>query len=122
MASLADAPKLVGFFSYSREDDEGSKGKLSTLRECIQEELRGQLGRSRTDFGLWQDKTAIAHGKLWENEITSAVAESVFFIPIITPTAVRSYHCKLPTRFWREKKSLAVMISFFPFFTSPFPR
>ena len=29
MASLADAPDLVGLFSYSREDDEGSGGKLS---------------------------------------------------------------------------------------------
>src|SRR5262245_63271555 len=50
MSSLSDAPDLVGFFSYSREDDEGSGGKLSKLRERIQEELRGQLGR---DFRLW---------------------------------------------------------------------
>jgi hypothetical protein len=27
MASLADAPDLVGFFSYSREDDDGSGEK-----------------------------------------------------------------------------------------------
>src|SRR3989442_1053690 len=94
MASLADAPDLVGFFSYSREDDEGSGGKLSKLRERIQEELRSQLGRTKRDFRLWQDKTAIAHGTLWEDEIKSAIAESVFFIPIITPTTVRSHHCK----------------------------
>jgi tetratricopeptide (TPR) repeat protein len=94
MSSLADAPDLVGFFSYSREDDEDSGGKLSKLRERIQKELRGQLGRTRRDFRLWQDKTAIAHGKLWEDEIKSAITESVFFVPIITPTAVRSPHCK----------------------------
>src|SRR5215472_19053894 len=92
MSSLADAPDLVGFFSYSREDDEGSGGKLSKLRERIQEELRGQLGRTKRDFRLWQDKTAISHGELWEDRIKTAIAESVFFIPIITPTAVRSYH------------------------------
>jgi hypothetical protein len=94
MASLADAPDLVGFFSYSREDDEDSGGKLSKLRERIQAELRGQLGRTRLDFRVWQDKTAIAHGTLWEQEIKSAIAESVFFIPIITPTVVRSRYCK----------------------------
>jgi len=92
MSSLAEAPDLVGFFSYSREDDEDSGGKLSKLRERIQAELRGQLGRA--NFRLWQDKTAIAHGKLWEEEIKSAIAQSVFFIPIITPTAVRSRHWK----------------------------
>ena len=45
MPSLADLPGLVGFFSYSREDDEGSGGRLSKLRERIQAELRLQLGR-----------------------------------------------------------------------------
>src|SRR6516165_2209399 len=106
MSSLADAPDLVGFFSYSREDDEDSGGKLSKLRERIQAELRGQLGRTKKDFRLWQDKTAIAHGELWEDRIKSAVAESVFFIPIITPTAVKSYHCKFEFDSFlaREKK------------------
>src|SRR5580700_445790 len=94
MASLSDLPALVGFFSYSREDDDDSNGRLSALRDRIQRELRGQLGRLRTDFRLWQDKAAIPHGALWEDEIKSAVAQSAFFIPIVTPTTVRSPHCK----------------------------
>ena len=68
MSSLADFPELVGFFSYSREDDEDSNGALSALRDRIQRELRGQLGRSFKSFRLWQDKEAIAPGKLWESE------------------------------------------------------
>lgn len=95
MSSLSDLAELVGFFSYSRDDDEGSDGNLSRLRSRIQEELRAQLGRSRHDLRLWQDKSAIAHGKLWEAEIKTAIADSVFFIPIVTPTAVRSSHCKI---------------------------
>jgi hypothetical protein len=66
MSSLADLPELVGFFSYSRDDDIGSHGALSALRERIQHELRAQLGRSFKGFRLWQDKEAIASGKLWE--------------------------------------------------------
>jgi hypothetical protein len=94
MSSLADLPELVGFFSYSREDDEGSHGALSALREYIQHELRAQLGRSFKNFRLWQDKEAIPSGTLWESEIKNAVAQSVFFIPIITPTVVASTFCK----------------------------
>jgi hypothetical protein len=94
MASLADTPDLVGFFSYSREDDEGSGGRLSKLRERIQEELRAQLGRTKRDFRRWQDKASISQGELWEDNIKKAVAESVFFIPIITPTTVKSRYCK----------------------------
>jgi hypothetical protein len=94
MGSLADFPEIIGFFSYSREDDDDSKGALSGLRDRIQRELRGQLGRGRADFRLWQDTAAIAHGTLWEDQIKSAVAQSLFFIPIVTPTALRSRHCK----------------------------
>ena len=59
MSSLAELPNLVGFFSYSREDDEGSDGKLSKLRMRVQEELRAQLGRTKKDFSLFQDQAAI---------------------------------------------------------------
>jgi hypothetical protein len=122
MSSLADASDLVGFFSYSREDDEGSGGKLSKLRERIQEELRGQLGRTKRDFRLWQDKTAIAHGKLWEDEIKSAIAEAAFFIPIITPTAARSHHCKFEfDSFLAREKELGRTDLVFPFLYIPVP-
>jgi TIR domain len=94
MSSLADLPELVGFFSYSREDDNDALGALSALRERIQRELRSQLGRQPRTFRLWQDKEAIPYGKHWKAEIESAVAQSVFFIPIITPTAVAIPDCK----------------------------
>jgi hypothetical protein len=83
MSTLADLPELVGFFSYSREDDEAFKGTLSALRDSIHRELSAQLGRSKTTFRLWQDQAAIAPGKLWESEINAAVNQAVFFIPIV---------------------------------------
>lgn len=91
MSSLAEREELVGFFSYSRRDDQHSDGALSRLRARIQDELRLQLGR---DFRLWQDTAAIPEGALWEDEIKRAIAESVFFIPIVTPSAVSSAHCR----------------------------
>lgn len=94
MSSLADLPEIVGFFSYSREDDSDSHGSLSALRNRIQGELRGQLGRTAKTFRLWQDKEAIPSGTLWETEINNAVAQAVFFIPIITPTVVASPYCR----------------------------
>ena len=93
MSSLADLSYLVGFFTYSREDDEGSNRALSGLREAIQNELSAQLGRTHKDFRIWQDKSAISLGTLWEKQISQGVSESVFFIPIITPRALRSQHC-----------------------------
>jgi hypothetical protein len=94
MLSLADLPELVGFFSYSRDDDEGSMGALSSLRDAIQRELSAQLGRTKKNFRLWQDREAIAPGKLWETQIKTAIEQSVFFIPIVTPRTVKSSYCK----------------------------
>jgi TIR domain len=94
MSSLANLPEVIGFFSYSREDDEAFEGTLSALREGIQRELSAQLGRSKATFRLWQDQVAIAPGQLWESEIKAAVEQAVFFIPIVTPRAVNSHHCK----------------------------
>jgi TIR domain/WD domain, G-beta repeat len=93
MSSLADLPEIIGFFSYSREDDEAFKGTLSALRDGIQRELSAQLGRSKRTFRLWQDQEAIAPGRLWESEIKTAVEQAVFFIPIVTPRAVNSNYC-----------------------------
>ena len=81
----------MGFFSYSRRDDEHSQGSLSRLRARIFSELRLQLGR---DFRLWQDTAAIPDGALWEDEIRRAISGAVFFIPIVTPSAVHSEHCR----------------------------
>ncbi len=53
MSSLVENQKLFGFFSYSREDDQGSRGALSALRDAIQNELSAQLGRSQADFLVW---------------------------------------------------------------------
>jgi hypothetical protein len=94
MSTLAELPELVGFFSYSREDDEAFVGRLSALRDSIYRELSAQLGRSKTTFRLWQDQEAIAPGMLWESEINAAVDQAVFFIPIVTPRAANSKYCK----------------------------
>jgi uncharacterized membrane protein YeaQ/YmgE (transglycosylase-associated protein family) len=102
MSSLVELPELVGFFSYSRQDDEHSEGALSRLRTRIQRELRLQLGR---DFRLWQDTAAIPNGALWEDEIKRAIAESAFFIPIVTPSAVGSTHCRFEFEAFLERES-----------------
>jgi formylglycine-generating enzyme required for sulfatase activity len=102
MSSLADLPDLVGFFSYSRRDDEHSLGALSRLRARIQSELRLQMGR---DFRLWQDTAAIPEGALWENEIKRAISESVFFIPIVTPSAVGSAQCRFEFEAFLQRES-----------------
>jgi hypothetical protein len=122
MSSLAELPELVGFFSYSREDDESYEGRLSVLRKGIQHELSAQLGRTKATFRLFQDKEAIAPGKLWEEEIQTAVDQSVFFIPIVTPRAVNSDYCKFEFEaFLARERALGRADLVFPILYVPVP-
>jgi TIR domain len=95
MSSLADfySSDLVGFFSYLRLDDESADGSMLALRKAIHRELSNQLGRSRRDFRIWQDNAAIPDGLFWEEEITQAINQSTFFVPILTPRALAGPHC-----------------------------
>jgi TIR domain len=120
MSTLAELSEIVGFFSYSREDDEAYKGRLSALRESIQQELGAQLGRSKATFRLWQDKAAIAPGQLWEAEINAAVTQSAFFIPIVTPRMINSRYCQFEfDAFLAREKALARTDLIFPILYVP---
>jgi formylglycine-generating enzyme required for sulfatase activity len=87
MSSYADLPHLAGFFSYSHDDDVRSGGALALLRRRICGELGKRLGRR---LWLWQDEETIPSGPLRADEVGKAIAESVFFIPIVTPSALKS--------------------------------
>jgi hypothetical protein len=94
VSSLAKLQEVCGFFSYSRRDDRDSGGRLSKLRDAIVRELSSQLGRNEKTFQIFQDQQDIPRGALWEKEIENAINRAVFFIPIVTPRAVSSDHCK----------------------------
>jgi hypothetical protein len=94
MASLAELPKLIGFFSYSRNDDEGDDGAVLNLANRIYRELRSQLGRNDQNFKLWRDKDALAAGEHWKEKLKEAVSEAAFFIQLVTPSAVNSGFCR----------------------------
>jgi hypothetical protein len=81
----------VGFWSYSRLDDELSGGKLSAIRRLLQAELQQQYGKDRIQ--IFQDAAAISHGAEWEQEIGASLSRSTFFIPIITPGFIQSEWC-----------------------------
>jgi hypothetical protein len=78
MPSLADLPELIGLLSYSVDDAAHFLGALSRLRAAIQRELEGQLGRSENTVRLYSLRSKIL------------IERSVFFIPVITPTALGS--------------------------------
>jgi len=92
----------VGFWSYSRNDDQFSRGRLSQLRSLLLAELRTQYGRD--DIQLFQDVSAIPSGADWERVTSGAIGDSTFFIPIITPFYMQSEWCARETKMFEARE------------------
>jgi hypothetical protein len=89
----------VGFISYAAEDDELSDGAMLALRGRFLSELKIQLG---CDVRLWQYEHTIPQGPQWESTLKQAISESEFFIPIMSPVALRSDACEVEYRLFLD--------------------
>ncbi len=93
----------IGFWSYARQDDDASEGRLSALRAQLRSELQTQYGRE--PIKVFQDVAAIPPGAEWEAEIRNALDRSTFFIPIITPNFVESEWCIREVQIFLEREA-----------------
>ena len=92
----------IGFWSYSRQDDEHSGGRLSQLRARLSSELQINYGRDRVQ--IFQDSAAIPYGADWDGVIRDALNRSTFFIPILTPNFIQSEFCLTEVEIFLERE------------------
>ena len=108
-------PTTYGFWSYARQDNQISDGKLNLLRLRIQAKLQGLVGTSPVD--IWQDTSNLQYGDVWHEQITFNINRSSFFIPIITPSFLQSkYCCEETNQFLKREASLKRTDLIFPIF------
>jgi hypothetical protein len=100
---MADRLRPTGFWSYTRDDDRISNGRLSRLRTLLTDELQGLLGRL-PKVHIFQDVAMIDPGTDWENEIHKALDQSSFFIPIVTPGFLQSEMCCMEMMRFRDRE------------------
>ena len=89
-APQEDSCDLRVFWSYAHKDDERTNGAITTLRKRIQEEYALQTG---SEANIFQDTKDIAWGMDWRKTIRQSLGVTTFFIPVITPTYLRSPNC-----------------------------
>ncbi|MCA3332608.1 MAG: toll/interleukin-1 receptor domain-containing protein, partial [Roseomonas sp.] len=92
----------VGFWSYTRSDDDSARGKLSQLRVLVANELQHLVGRE--PVRLFQDTRAIPPGTQWEDEIRDALGQSSFLVPIVTPALLQSEWCCREIAIFHERE------------------
>jgi anti-anti-sigma factor len=97
------ALKPAGFWSYTTSDDAASHGRLSRLRCLLADEMQAKIGRL-PKVTIFQDVKTIPYGSNWQNQITTAIDGSSFFLPIITPAFLQSEGCYREVQSFRDRQ------------------
>lgn len=79
------------FWSYAHEDNRLDGGGILGLATHLREELSLSAG---TDIAFFVDRDELKWGEEWRRRIDTALAQTTFFIPIITPRFFASEECR----------------------------
>jgi F-box protein 11 len=80
-----------GFFSYTRVDNEYTSGLVRNVHKYIEKEVQSQIGEH---FRLFLDVDDIEPGVKWQRRIEEVVHSSIIFIPVLTPSFLKSAWCR----------------------------
>lgn len=86
-----NSTRSVGFWSYTRRDDDLEDGRILRLATKIQSEYELITGE---ELKLFIDKENVEWGDEWRRVTDTALVETAFFIPIITPKYLQSEECR----------------------------
>lgn len=85
---MADAK---GFWSYAHDDDAADEGRIRALAERLAAEYALITGSS---IDIFVDRSAIKWGDEWRRTIDTALSETAFFMPVITPRYFTRPECR----------------------------
>jgi hypothetical protein len=82
---------VAGFWSYAHGDNELDGGAVLELARLIAAEYNLISGEP---LELFVDQRSIAWGENWRERIDSSLAQTTFFIPIVTPRYFTRPECR----------------------------
>jgi hypothetical protein len=80
-----------GFWSYAHQDEDQARGRISRLAQRIRDEFSLITG---DDLELFLDRESLAWGDAWRLRIDTALQDTTFFIPVITPRYFKREECR----------------------------
>src|ERR1039458_7944513 len=81
----------AGFWGLSHQDNKTARGGILELASLIMEEYNLLSGEP---LELFVDHDSIAWGEEWRTRVDSSLAQTTFFIPIITPRYFMRSECR----------------------------
>jgi len=88
----------MAFMSYAHIDNDDDR--LTEFRKRLSKEVGKYTG---DEFPIFQD-TDIEWGQNWKERIENSLDEVTFFIPIITPSFIKSNNCQKELLIFRDRE------------------
>ncbi|QXF82084.1 TIR domain-containing protein [Rhodococcus pyridinivorans] len=91
------------FWSYAHVDDDATDGHVRRLATQVKNAFRLLTG---TELELFFDRESLQWGDEWKDKIDNSVHGTTFFIPIITPSYLKSSACREEfLLFWKKSST-----------------
>lgn len=82
------------FWSYAHSDDDGTNGKIRRLKEGVDHAFKRYSGDPLASFFDRSGDNQLVWGDEWRSKITSTIWGTTFFIPVISPSYLKSSMCR----------------------------
>jgi hypothetical protein len=83
------------FVSYSYPHTAGRDDRESILFKDLSEDVGELVGRNIAEYPGFMDHSTMQGGEYWSPEILTAVGQCQVFVPLISPSSVRSVWCAM---------------------------
>lgn len=84
----------TAFWSYAHSDDEGSEGQIRRLKEKLDHAYKRHRGEALASFFDRTGDHKIEWGEEWRSKISTTISGTTFFIPVVSPSYVKSPMCR----------------------------
>ncbi|MGA9674078.1 MAG: TIR domain-containing protein [Mycobacterium sp.] len=93
----------TAFWSYAHSDDDGTNGKIRRLKEGVDHAFKRYSGDPLASFFDRSGDNRLVWGDEWRSKISSTIWGTTFFIPVISPSYLKSSMCRDEfNEFWEK--------------------
>lgn len=92
--SFGGLQTATAFWSYAHSDDEGSDGQIRRLKENLDNAFKMHRGEALASFFDRTGEHKLEWGEEWRSKISTTISGTTFFIPVISPTYLKSPICR----------------------------
>lgn len=95
----------TAFWSYAHSDDDGSDGQIRRLKDGVDHAFKRHSGETLKSFFDRYGTHRLEWGEEWRSKIGTTISGTTFFVPVISPSYLKSASCQDEfNQFWEKAR------------------